>query len=200
MSVEDLRRRVSLDARVLRTLAGIGALEGLVPGRRQALWNVLDGFDRGGLFQESASPAPDFPAMNAAEELQADYEGTRPFRDRPRHGVAASATGRACCARPICRRIGMGDSVTVAGAVICRQRPGTAKGFVFLSLEDETGIMNIILEPQILRAKPADPDAGAVSHHQRPAAKVERVIHVRAVRVEPLQAGDMLTAESHDFR
>jgi error-prone DNA polymerase len=78
-SIEDLRRRVPLSARVLRTLAGIGALQSLVPGRREALWSVLDTFSEEDLFQSPhLSPmAPLFPAMDPAEELEADYEGMR---------------------------------------------------------------------------------------------------------------------------
>ena len=55
----------------------------------------------------------------------------------------------ACCAPAICPRGRHGRRVRVAGAVITRQRPGTAKGFVFLTLEDETGIANIIVRPDL---------------------------------------------------
>ncbi len=70
-----------LSNRVLRTLAEIGALQSLAPDRRQALWSVMDSFLQEDLFypshSSSSSHAPIFPAMNPAEELQADYEGMK---------------------------------------------------------------------------------------------------------------------------
>jgi error-prone DNA polymerase len=200
-SIEDLRRRVPLSARVLRTLAGIGALQSLVPGRREALWSVLDTFSEEDLFQSPhLSPmAPLFPAMDPAEELEADYEGMR--LSVAHHSMELlrpqlSGVLRACDLAA--RR--NGESVAVAGAVICRQRPGTAKGFVFISLEDETGIVNVIVEPGfferhrlLITQEPFLLIKGRLQN-------VDQVIHVRAARAEPLQAGDLAAAGSHDFR
>ena len=79
--------------------------------------------------------------MSAAEELQADYEGMRLSVARHVDGIAAARNWRGVLRAADLPARRNGDCVTVAGAVICRQRPGTAKGFVFLSLEDETGIV-----------------------------------------------------------
>jgi len=88
--------------------------------------------------------------------------------------------------------------VRVAGAVITRQRPGTAKGFVFLTLEDETGIANVIVRPDVFT------DQRLVIVHE-PFVIVEGVLQqqdgvtsVRAERVLPL-GGRAPTVESHDF-
>ena len=91
-----------------------------------------------------------------------------------------------------------GVSVKVAGWVIVRQRPGTAKGFVFLSLEDETGIANVIVRPQLFEKYrlelvnyPFLLIEGALQHQ-------DNVISVKARRVEPLNIKIESTG-SHDF-
>jgi error-prone DNA polymerase len=93
-----------------------------------------------------------------------------------------------------------GSRVTIAGAVICRQRPGTANGFVFVSLEDETGIANAVVLPQlferdrlIITQEPALKITGRLQN-------VAGVIHVRAERIAPLRESDLPAQASHDFR
>jgi error-prone DNA polymerase len=200
-SIQDLRRRVPLTTRVLRTLAGIGALQSLAPGRRQALWSVLDSSSQQDLFHSapSSDSSPLFPPMNSAEELQADYEGMR--LSVARHSMELLRPQLDGVLRAADLPAGRnGAFVTVAGAVICRQRPGTAKGFVFLSLEDETGIINIIVAPKffeqhrlLITQEPFLLIKGRLQN-------VDNVIHVRAAHAEPPQAADLATAGSHDFR
>jgi error-prone DNA polymerase len=93
-----------------------------------------------------------------------------------------------------------GDRVTIAGSVICRQRPGTAAGFVFISLEDETGISNAVVVPQLF-------EANRLVITQEPALRivgwvqnVSNVIHVKAETIEALREGDLPAQSSHDFR
>jgi error-prone DNA polymerase len=93
-----------------------------------------------------------------------------------------------------------GERVIIAGSVICRQRPGTAKGFVFISLEDETGIANAIVVPQLFEAR-------RLVITQEPALRIvgklqnlHGVIHVKAERIEALAAADLPAQASHDFR
>lgn len=92
-----------------------------------------------------------------------------------------------------------GQRVTIAGSVICRQRPGTAKGFVFISLEDETGIANAVVVPAlferlrlVITQEPALRITGVVQN-------VSKVIHVKAERIEPLREVDLPAQTSHDF-
>jgi error-prone DNA polymerase len=200
-SIEDLRRRVPVSGRVLRTLAGIGALQTLMPGRRQALWNVLEPAHQQDLFLNAAAspPPPALAPMDSIEELQADYEGMR--FSVARHGMELlrpSLEGVLRAADLPAQRHGC--AVTVAGAVICRQRPGTAKGFVFLSLEDETGIVNVILEPKFFEQNRLLLTQEAFLLIEGRMQNVDHVIHIRATRAEPLHAGDLVTGESHDFR
>jgi len=93
---------------------------------------------------------------------------------------------------------GNNSRVRVAGCVIARQRPGTAKGFVFLSLEDETGIANIILTPDVFERDRIVVTRSRFLLIEGPLQNQEGVIHVKAHRIEPL---DITTAQvrSHDF-
>jgi error-prone DNA polymerase len=91
--------------------------------------------------------------MSLAERVQADYDGTGlTVGPHPMALVRASLATRGVQRAVDLPRGRAGRRVRVAGAVITRQRPGTAKGFVFLSLEDETGIANVIVTPDVFAA------------------------------------------------
>ena len=92
-----------------------------------------------------------------------------------------------------------GTLIRVAGLAICRQRPGTAKGFVFISLEDETGISNVIVTPRLF-------EKNRLIITQETFLLIEGVfqirsgvIHVRAKKIERLPAFELETSNSHDF-
>ena len=194
-SVEDLARRVpELQKSEMRTLAEIGALNFLNPGqhihRRDALWQVERAARRTGPLletienDEGASP---LDMMTAEERLIADFHGT---------GMTTGPHPMAYCrsdlnARSVLRSIDLPDvphgrRVRVAGCVIARQRPGTAKGFVFLSLEDETGISNIIITPDVLERNRLTVIQGKFLLIEGPIQNVDNVIHVKASRIEPI--------------
>jgi error-prone DNA polymerase len=154
-SIDDLRRRIGLRKTEMTTLAEIGALNGFGMKRRQALWQVEKACRPGGpLFarldssqEEAESPLRD---MNAQERLLADYSGT---------GVSIGPHPMALQRQKL-TRMGVtrasqlpslpdGKRVRVVGGVIARQRPPTARGFLFMSLEDETGISNIVVHPNM---------------------------------------------------
>jgi error-prone DNA polymerase len=154
-SIADLVARGGLDREELPRLAEVGALAGLVGERRAALWEAARAVrPRGALYDalpDPPSPSP-LPPMTAAESLHADYAGTglslapHPMTHE-RSRLAALGVRRAAdlgAARS-------GATVRVAGAVVVRQRPGTAKGVVFLNLEDETGLINVIVWPDLYR-------------------------------------------------
>lgn len=137
--------------------------------------------------------------MSRDERLIADYDGTG-LTIGP-HPMAMRRSDLAV--RGILRAADLpngrhGRRVRVAGAVITRQRPGTAKGFVFLTLEDETGIANVIVRPDLFAA-----ERRVIA--QEPFVVVEGVLQiqegvtsVRAERVTPL-GGSAPAIESHDF-
>jgi error-prone DNA polymerase len=153
-SVDDLVARIGLRRDELVTLADIGALNSFGYDRRSALWQVERAVrPAGALFEqtdeEGSSTCPLRP-MTEGERLVADYDGMglsvgrHPMAFR-REDLAMRGVLRACDLSHARR----GRLVRVAGMVITRQRPGTAKGFVFLTLEDETGIANIIVRPDL---------------------------------------------------
>jgi len=97
------------------------------------------------------------------------------------------------------RRVPDGRFVRVAGHVIVRQRPGTAKGFCFLTLEDETGTSNAILTPKEFRRFRVPLHEAKVVLIAGPLQNVDDVIHVQVRHLEPLVAGEGLP-RSHDYR
>ena len=170
--VADLARRVRLSRRRLETLAAAGALASLGVGRRQALWAA------GALSEEHGRPGPRRPASQAGGRwYQPPLPGTAvgaraprlpPMTDRERQAADLRLTGtstrgfptvfvRPDLARsgvlPIAEaaRRGAGERVRVAGVVTHRQRPGTASGTVFLNLEDETGLLNVVCSAGLWR-------------------------------------------------
>jgi error-prone DNA polymerase len=203
-SIGDLAVRVpELRREGLNRLAEIGALNSLEPmHRRDALWQaqraVLPVGPLLAPLEETGEPSPLAP-MDAAERLSADYHGTGVTVGR--HAMALRrAEMNALGVVPMDRlpRVRNGHTVRIAGAVIVRQRPGTAKGFVFLSIEDETGIGNAIVPPDIFdRYKFAvlgDPFLMIEGALQ----SFDGVVSVKAAHVEGLCA-PAAAAPSHDF-
>jgi error-prone DNA polymerase len=201
-SVADLVRRSEVNREELARLGEVGALRGLRLERRQALWEGERAIRSTGALY-AALPDPPSPSplrrMTVEERVVADYEGTdlsigpHPMALR-RRGLAAQGVVKAADLE----RLPDGSPVRVAGAVVVRQRPGTAKGFVFLNLEDETGLMNIIVRPQffaryrlLLTAEPFLLVAGKLQHED----------NVVSVRAEGLWRLDMQmgAVPSHDF-
>jgi error-prone DNA polymerase len=145
-SVDDLARRARLDTRSATLLAEAGAFEGLREGRREALWEARAPRTFG-LFASvpSNEPRPRLRALAPAEQLVLDYARTglsvgdhpmRHLRKTLPHDVKPAAT---------LLTTKHGSMVAVAGLVQSRQRPGTASGVVFVTLEDETGTCNIVI-------------------------------------------------------
>ena len=153
-SLEDFDRRVRPRAGELSRLAHAGALAGFGLSRRESLWQSSRVARPAGPLLESLEgpPGSPLPEMSRAEETSADYGSTEMTTGphliehvRPRlsaHRVETAAR---------LRELRDGIRVRAAGAVIVRQRPGTAKGFVFLTLEDETGMVQAIIRPDLFR-------------------------------------------------
>ncbi len=214
-SAEDLALRVpAVNRRELAVLARIGALNRLdgVAHRRDALWQVEEaGRPVGPLLRRSDASAeePDHPAplkqitplevMTTDERLAADFAGTG-LTTGPHpmayHRVALHREGILSAEDLL--RCSNHRFVRIAGCVVARQRPGTAKGFVFLSLEDETGIANIIIAPDIFERDRLIVTRSRVLVVEGPLQNQDGVIHVKARTIAPL---DLTAAEirSHDF-
>jgi error-prone DNA polymerase len=163
-SIEDFAWRTRFDQRTLRQLAEAGAFDGFVPDepdlrkRRAALWEVLDALrgDAGPLAPRrrrgvgAASRAAGLPMMSPGELTEADYRMTGiSLNGHPMlHLRPLLAPNGVRTARQLATDGKDGERIAGAGLVICRQRPGTAKGFVFLTLEDETGTVNVVVTPK----------------------------------------------------
>jgi len=138
--------------------------------------------------------------MTTNERLSADYCGTGLTVGRHPmhfHRDRMNEMGVTPAAALVNRRNGM--FVRVAGCVIGRQRPGKAKGIVFLSVEDETGIFNVIVMPDIFEANHLTIVRSPYLLVEGPLQKYKGVIHVQARKMEAinLSAG---AASSHDFK
>jgi error-prone DNA polymerase len=209
-SIRDLVRRVpGLHKDALNRLAEIGALNCLegTEHRREALWQselalrpVSELLDPAApVVGHEVEPSPLAP-MDAVERLHADFYnsgltiGPHPMsfhRERMnRMGVIPAAE---------IHLIRDGVLVRIAGCVIVRQRPGTAKGFLFLTLEDETGISNAIVRPDLFDAERTTLVSAPYLIVEGMLQNQDGVVSVKAERVRPLNTS-MAPAASHDFR
>jgi len=196
----DLAQRCDLSSEQLERLAHVGALASLGSSRRAALWQVSEVAGRRGPLFSDLPPEPTSPLteMEPIDETIADYAGlhltTGPHlmayvrEEMDRRGVVATAALDACQD---------GDVVRVAGAVIVRQRPGTAKGFVFLTMEDETGTVQAIIRPDLFREHRPFIVSTPVLLVEGTLQKQDGTISVRARRFEAVQADSAVA--SHDF-
>ncbi len=157
-SIRDVVHRSQLDRRALRFMAESGAFDAFVadepPARRRrvALWRVLECVrgDAGplALFPETKIPAG-LPPLSAPEMTEADYRMTGlSLNGHPMRHLRALLLPNGVLTAHEATKQKDGARIAAAGLVICRQRPGTAKGFVFLTLEDETGMLNVVITPQ----------------------------------------------------
>jgi error-prone DNA polymerase len=225
-SVDDLKRRVPrIQKGELAVLAEVGALNRLGNQRgfhrRSALWQVertarsagplyelcddvgkdevKERVSIGGMEENYDSARSPLAQMNAEERLVADFRGTG-MTVGPHPMAYHRAELRKMGIRSAAELAGLPDGmqVRIAGGVIARQRPGTAKGFVFLSMEDETGIANAIISPQLFE------ECHVVVVHQQflmidgQLQNQDNVVSVKSQRIRPLTITSAPTT-SHDF-
>ncbi|HKV02565.1 MAG TPA: error-prone DNA polymerase, partial [Ktedonobacteraceae bacterium] len=207
-SVEDLVSRAPLlNRKELTLLARIGALNRLnnIGHRRDALWQVERAgrpegplLQRRDLLHEDSQSKP-LLKMNTEERLVADYAGTgltidhhpmayRRSKLRQQHVLSASDL----------QMRKDGEFVRTAGCIIARQRPGTAKGFIFLSMEDETGIANVIVTPDLYERDRLIVTRSKFILAEGALQNQDGVIHVMASRLVSL-SDRTLEIRSHDF-
>ena len=216
-STRDLVQRLpQLRKDELTTLAEIGALNEIgkstidnhqstisrVLHRRDALWQIERALRRAGpLLDELPEPDATSPLrpMNHEERLVADFRGTGltvGLHPMAYHRAEMSSRGirRACELAAIAD----GQNLRIGGCVITRQRPGTAKGFVFISLEDETGVANAIIHPELFQKNRLLLSSEQFLMIEGTLQNQDNVISVKAQRVAPLSITHAPT-ESHDF-
>ncbi len=192
-SAADLAARVGLRKNELAALAELGALAAIDPalaGRRSALWQVsaLER-DPTSLFAGQAPPESPSPLaeLSPFEQTLADYRGAG-LTTGP-HGMAHLRAGlaqRGIVSAAELRNLQDGRFVRTAGFVIVRQRPGSAKGFCFLTLEDETGTSNAVLTPRAFRRFRVPLHTASIVEIAGPLQNVDGVVHVRVRQLLPL--------------
>jgi error-prone DNA polymerase len=202
-SVDDLALRVpELRKDEINRLAEIGALNSLDRiHRRDALWQAQRAILPVGPLleplEEKGQPSP-LDAMNIEERLWADYRGTGLTVGRHPMAWRRAEMNALGVKRAIdLPRVRNGRVVRIAGSVIVRQRPGTANGFVFLSMEDETGIMNAIVTPDTFDRFKFEVLGEPFLLIEGVLQNLDGVISVKAAKIEGLHTG--AAAESHDF-
>ncbi len=198
----DFLRRTEFSAAERRVLAGAGALNALAGHRRSALWRVEAFQGDDDLFRSAADADEEtlspLERMTLLERLQADYRhlslttGAHPMR------LARPLMPEVRPARELAE-LRHGERVRICGSVITRQRPGTAKGFCFITLEDETGLANAIVRPKlfeecrlIINLEPALLICGRLQNEKG-------VIHVMAEEITGMPDLGLPLEASHDY-
>ena len=211
-SLDDFKRRVPLAKDELRILAELGALNCFAEHRRAAMWQVEETLHddllasqmvgrprRGVRSAQRADPAKSpLAPMSLPERVRADYE-TMNLTTGP-HPMKLLRTNLPNIWRATdLVHADHGSTVQIAGNVICRQRPGTAKGFVFISLEDETGVANAIVEPDMFERFRLVITEEAFLLIQGQVQNSDSVVLIKARDIKPLVHESLVGSESHDF-
>ncbi len=216
-SIQDLARRVpELRKDELTTLAEIGALNAVASGqlpvasevqnstlhRRDALWQVERAVRWSGpLLDELPEIDGESPlaAMTQEERLVADFRATGlTVGPHPMQYRRAEMKTMGIYRAADLAHLPNGRRLRIGGCVIARQRPGTAKGMMFMSLEDETGIANAIVAPDLLQKNRALLISERFLMIEGILQNQDNVIHIRAEKVSPLRVTQAETV-SHDF-
>ena len=153
-SLQDFARRTALDEGSLSALAEAGAFDSLQVDRRTALWEVrrLVRQQKESLSLAAREQKPAFNSLSDFEEVSWDYRRTsHSTRRHPLEPMRASLIRRGLPDARTVASMPNGAKVRYAGLVICRQRPGTAGGVVFMTLEDETGFVNVVVWESVLQ-------------------------------------------------
>ncbi|MDR5696420.1 MAG: error-prone DNA polymerase [Armatimonadota bacterium] len=181
VSLDDFVRRTGLDEGALVALAEAGAFEGFGIDRRQALWQVRALLRRRGISLpiRIRERIPAFAALSRFEEVAWDYDRTS---HSPRgHPLEPLREELRALGLPDARTVQSmldGTRVRYAGLVICRQTPGTASGVTFMTLEDETGFVNLVVWPSVFETYSALAKAAAFLGTSGYVQKQQGVVHI----------------------
>jgi len=191
--VRDLWRRSGLKRATLERLAAADAFRSLRLDRRQALWEVrglpkeipLPLFDHADAPEAGAEQEVTLPVMPLSEHVVNDYRSLRlSLKAHPMSFLRARVAAARIASCADLRASRDGAQVSVAGVVLVRQRPGSAQGVVFMTIEDETGVANSVIWPKVLeRERKVVMGARLVVVHGR-IQRHEDIIHVVAAKLE----------------
>jgi error-prone DNA polymerase len=199
-SLDDFKRRVDLNKEEMRTLAELGALNCFAEHRRSAMWKVEEQAPEPLFVTGITDPGYHTPLlpMSMPERVKADYT-TMNLTTGP-HPMKLLRAQLPDIWRAIdLRSARHGATVQIAGNVICRQRPGTAKGFVFISLEDETGVSNAIVTPDLFERMRLLITEEPFLLIEGQVQNTDNVVLIKAEQIRPLAHEQLIGSESHDF-
>ncbi len=159
VDLEDLKARAGISASTIRNLAAADAVRSMSLDRRQALWNAralrdapdLPLFSGSDTRDEGGEVAVSLPQMPICEHVVADYQTMRlSLKAHPMFFLRKSMTRQNYTAAGNLPKTRNGQPISLAGIVLIRQRPGSAKGVCFITLEDETGVANLVVWPKVM--------------------------------------------------
>jgi len=195
-------RRSGLGLPALKILAEAGALDTLWgSGRRSALWEVLAQLARKPLTPVESKQQSRLREMGTVELVAADYMTTGLCtHGHPMEHLRAELRAHGVLSAEELENVRTGRKVKVAGVVICRQRPGTAKGVCFITLEDETGFSNFVVYADMFQRYRKTIVRSPVLLIEGIAQNEQGVINIQARHIQALEprAGAEVI-ESHDF-
>jgi error-prone DNA polymerase len=204
-SILDISRRAQVSKALLARLAAADAFGSLGLDRRAALWKALAIGEDLPLFaclEDDETEAPNLPPLSAGQQVSADYHATGlSLKAHPLSLIRADLDQLNVV--PAAKLVELRDkaSVRIAGLVLVRQRPPTANGTVFLSLEDETGLLNVIVWKRTWeRFRKIAKDAVAL-YIEGKIERADKVIHVCPTHIDDLsRALQGIASRSRDFR
>jgi error-prone DNA polymerase len=206
--VAELAARARVGRGVIQRLAEADAFGSLALDRRAALWQALDQtphVEDLPLLDELAegdSATPALPSLTPQEQVYADYQSAG--LSLRAHPVSFFRTElERIAVTPAAQLVDWphGRTVKVAGLVLMRQRPGTSKGITFVTLEDETGIANLIVHRRVWKRYELAARRATALVVQGRLERKDRVVHVIASRIEDMRSTlDELGHRSRDFR
>jgi error-prone DNA polymerase len=191
-SFDDVARRVALKEEALRSLALVGAFDAFGVPRRELLWRARDAHRTSPAFTRPAlafptTAAPSLPSLTEAEKTALDYRITGvPTGPQVMAFYRADLDRRGILRSIDLAPLAHGRRVQVAGAIVVKQHPETAKGHVFLSLEDEVGIANVIVRPATYKTTKVVIDTSPAVVVDGILQNVDGVLSVLAGRIEPV--------------
>jgi error-prone DNA polymerase len=196
-------RRTRLNKKALHALAEAGALECFGLNRRDAIWQVrnLSRFSQDSLPLEPASSQISFSSLASDDQVLWDYRSSHhSTRGHPMRGLRHALRSRGIPEATRIHGCEHGDELDYVGMVICRQRPGTASGVTFFTLEDETGFVNVVVWKQVFDRHAALAKTAALLGVTGEIQKADGIIHLIA---KSLWAPDVALADqthrSRDF-
>lgn len=201
--IAELARRADLSVEHVEALAAAGALEGLGLDRRQALWQAgVAATEKEGMLPGlSAIAAPALPGMSALELLATDIAatGVTPGH-QPMELIRAELADAGILTAAQLRSVPDGSRVRIAGIVTHRQRPQTASGVTFFGMEDETGLLNVMVTPGLWQRHKVVARTAKALIVRGIVQNATGAVTVAADKLEALALGEWLSRGSRDFR